>query len=195
MHAHRTARETMGVSPPSLCRNRALLGPVCNDQWGCLRRNRRRVQGLALIHGARFHVLIRSWDRPRLNASHSARFAPVFVLTVPSPRHGQVSFIVHLDKHLNAIVAEHGLKTYAILFAIVFAETARRLPVGDDFVTTASSVPFRRPLTCCFPNSRVWWSRPSFRATRSSLRLGPSAQWVRTPPPPPRAAVNTGMSC
>lgn len=44
----------------------------------------------------------------------------------------QVSFILHLDKHLNAIVAEHGARTYAILFAIVFAETVRppRLSLG-----------------------------------------------------------------
>ena len=31
--------------------------------------------------------------------------------------------MLHLDKHLSAIIAEHGKATYAILFAIVFAET------------------------------------------------------------------------
>ena len=36
-----------------------------------------------------------------------------------------VSFVLHLDKHLSSICAQYGTRTYAILFAIVFAETAR----------------------------------------------------------------------
>ena len=36
---------------------------------------------------------------------------------------GLTDFMLHLDKHLSAIIAEHGKATYAILFAIVFAET------------------------------------------------------------------------
>ena len=36
---------------------------------------------------------------------------------------GLTDFVLHLDKHLSAIIAEHGKATYAILFAIVFAET------------------------------------------------------------------------
>ena len=36
---------------------------------------------------------------------------------------GLTGFVLHLDKHLSAIIAEHGRATYAILFAIVFAET------------------------------------------------------------------------
>eukprot|EP00884_Botryococcus_braunii_P007553 jgi/Botrbrau1/1679/Bobra.116_2s0023.1 len=36
---------------------------------------------------------------------------------------GLLSFILHLDKHLVEIIAEHGKTTYAILFAIVFCET------------------------------------------------------------------------
>ena len=36
---------------------------------------------------------------------------------------GLTNFVLHLDKHLSAIIAEHGAATYAILFAIVFAET------------------------------------------------------------------------
>ena len=36
---------------------------------------------------------------------------------------GLTDFVLHLDKHLSAITAEHGKATYAILFAIVFAET------------------------------------------------------------------------
>ena len=34
-----------------------------------------------------------------------------------------LSFVLHLDKHLGAIIARHGAATYAILFGIVFAET------------------------------------------------------------------------
>eukprot|EP00746_Dinoflagellata_sp_MGD_P036307 gnl/MRDRNA2_/MRDRNA2_18708_c0_seq1.p1 gnl/MRDRNA2_/MRDRNA2_18708_c0~~gnl/MRDRNA2_/MRDRNA2_18708_c0_seq1.p1 ORF type:complete len:362 (-),score=46.53 gnl/MRDRNA2_/MRDRNA2_18708_c0_seq1:114-1199(-) len=34
-----------------------------------------------------------------------------------------LSFILHLDKHLAGIIAQHGSWTYALLFAIVFAET------------------------------------------------------------------------
>lgn len=34
-----------------------------------------------------------------------------------------MSFILHLDKHLASMIAAHGNTTYAILFAIVFAET------------------------------------------------------------------------
>ena len=36
---------------------------------------------------------------------------------------GLTDFVLHLDKHLSAIIAEHGKATYAILFAIGFAET------------------------------------------------------------------------
>lgn len=34
-----------------------------------------------------------------------------------------VSFLLHLDKHLSAMIAAHGTTTYAILWAIVFLET------------------------------------------------------------------------
>ncbi len=44
------------------------------------------------------------------------------LLPVPAAA-GLVSFALHLDKHLGALIAEHGTSTYAILFAIVFAET------------------------------------------------------------------------
>lgn len=36
---------------------------------------------------------------------------------------GLVDFIVHIDKHLGAIIAQYGTLTYLILFAIIFAET------------------------------------------------------------------------
>ncbi|CAK0786874.1 hypothetical protein CVIRNUC_010088 [Coccomyxa viridis] len=41
----------------------------------------------------------------------------------PAAARGLTDFLLHLDKHLSAIIAEHGKATYAILFAIVFAET------------------------------------------------------------------------
>jgi len=34
-----------------------------------------------------------------------------------------LSYILHLDKHMNALVVKYGMWTYAVLFAIVFAET------------------------------------------------------------------------
>lgn len=34
-----------------------------------------------------------------------------------------IDFILHLDEHLNAIIAQYGTWTYAILFLIVFMET------------------------------------------------------------------------
>lgn len=36
---------------------------------------------------------------------------------------GLASFILHLDKHMAAMIAAHGQAVYAILFAIVFCET------------------------------------------------------------------------
>src|SRR5688572_9112757 len=34
-----------------------------------------------------------------------------------------VDFILHIDRHLAEIIADYGIWTYAILFAIIFAET------------------------------------------------------------------------
>ena len=34
-----------------------------------------------------------------------------------------LSWVLHLDKHLTSLVAQYGVRTYALLFAIVFAET------------------------------------------------------------------------
>lgn len=36
---------------------------------------------------------------------------------------GLISFILHLDSHLSALIAKHGAATYAILWGIVFCET------------------------------------------------------------------------
>jgi membrane-associated protein len=37
--------------------------------------------------------------------------------------HGLLDIILHLDRHLVELLAQHGAWLYAILFAIVFAET------------------------------------------------------------------------
>ena len=34
-----------------------------------------------------------------------------------------IDFILHIDEHLNTIISQYGLWTYAILFAIIFVET------------------------------------------------------------------------
>ena len=34
-----------------------------------------------------------------------------------------IDFILHIDEHLNSIIAQYGTWTYAILFAIIFVET------------------------------------------------------------------------
>ena len=34
-----------------------------------------------------------------------------------------IDFILHIDEHLNSIISQYGLWTYAILFAIIFVET------------------------------------------------------------------------
>ncbi len=36
---------------------------------------------------------------------------------------GLIDFILHIDKHLAEIIAQYGTWTYALLFAIIFAET------------------------------------------------------------------------
>jgi len=54
-----------------------------------------------------------------------------------------VDFFLHLDKHLDEIVRNYGTWTYAILFAIVFAETGLVvtpfLP-GDSLLFTAGAI-------------------------------------------------------
>lgn len=55
---------------------------------------------------------------------------------------GLAEFILHFDKHLSAIIAEHGKATYAILFAIVFAETGFVLTpfLPGKFLSLAESI-------------------------------------------------------
>jgi len=37
--------------------------------------------------------------------------------------HSLIDFVLHIDTHLTAIIAQYGVETYAILFLIVFVET------------------------------------------------------------------------
>ncbi len=53
-----------------------------------------------------------------------------------------IDFILHIDQHLAVIIADYGLWTYAVLFAIVFAETGfvvtPFLP-GDSLIFAAAT--------------------------------------------------------
>lgn len=58
---------------------------------------------------------------------------------VPS---GLLSFVLHLDKHMSAMITEHGNAVYGILFAIVFAETGLVLTPflpGDSLLFAAGA--------------------------------------------------------
>jgi len=53
-----------------------------------------------------------------------------------------ISFILHLDKHLSAMIQQHGTTTYAILWTIVFCETGLVLTPflpGDSLLFAAGA--------------------------------------------------------
>jgi membrane-associated protein len=53
-----------------------------------------------------------------------------------------LSFILHLDKHLSAMIQQHGTATYAILWTIVFCETGLVLTPflpGDSLLFAAGA--------------------------------------------------------
>ena len=57
--------------------------------------------------------------------------------------HTLIDFILHLDKHLAAMVTEYGTLTYAILFLIVFVETGfiiMPLLPGDSLLFAAGAL-------------------------------------------------------
>lgn len=56
-------------------------------------------------------------------AQAAATAAPAEPSSLVSLIKSSVSFVLHLDVHLGDIVSKYGMATYAILFAIVFAET------------------------------------------------------------------------
>ena len=64
-----------------------------------------------------------------------------------------IDVFLHLDKHLNAVIQDYGVWTYAILFLIVFCETGLVVtPVlpGDSLLFAAGA------LTASGPLSPVW---------------------------------------
>lgn len=53
-----------------------------------------------------------------------------------------ISFILHLDKHMSAMIQQHGTATYAILWTIVFCETGLVLTPflpGDSLLFAAGA--------------------------------------------------------
>lgn len=77
---------------------------------------------------------------------------------------GTIDFILHIDRHLDAITTEYGTLTYVILFLIIFAETGLVvtpfLP-GDSFFLQLVQLPqedtrciFTFLYTCDSRNSR-----------------------------------------
>lgn len=53
-----------------------------------------------------------------------------------------ISFILHLDKHMSAMIQQHGTLTYAILWTIVFCETGLVLTPflpGDSLLFAAGA--------------------------------------------------------
>ena len=65
-------------------------------------------------------VVALSFRYPTLN---STSLLPPTPPTPPFLYSAALSFVLHLDKHLATIVAEHGRATYASLFGVVFCET------------------------------------------------------------------------
>ncbi len=60
-----------------------------------------------------------------------------------------VDFVIHIDRHLDAIILEHGAWTYVILFLIIFAETGFVLTPflpGDSLLFAAGAIAGRGTL-------------------------------------------------
>ena len=76
-----------------------------------------------------------------------------------------IDFVLHIDTHLNGIIAAYGTWTYLILFLIIFCETglvvtpfsARRFAAfrGGAFAARGSLDPFAWSY-CCLPVRRFW---------------------------------------
>ena len=57
--------------------------------------------------------------------------------------HGAINFILHIDRHLSELSAQHGAWIYAILFAIIFCETGLVITPflpGDSLLFAAGSI-------------------------------------------------------
>lgn len=58
------------------------------------------------------------------------------------PHAAAISFILHLDKHMSAMIQQHGTTTYWILWTIVFCETGLVLTPflpGDSLLFAAGA--------------------------------------------------------
>ena len=84
-----------------------------------------------------------------------------------------VSFILHLDKHLSSIVAQHGARTYALLFAIVFAETVRAASAAPALALSVARCPLR--LRCPLRVAPVRNSSPSGAHVVHASTVAPGA--------------------
>jgi len=61
-----------------------------------------------------------------------------------------IDLFLHLDKHLNAVIQDYGVWTYAILFLIIFCETGLVVtPVlpGDSLLFAAGALSASGPLS------------------------------------------------
>lgn len=68
-------------------------------------------------------ALVLAVSTPLSHALASATAATTTAASSSSALSGIISFVLHFDKHLASVATEYGGLTYAILFAIVFAET------------------------------------------------------------------------
>jgi hypothetical protein len=144
-----------------------------------------RAAASTRAHAAQPHPQLSTEDAPRaaaaapkpvlLRAAACVAIAAAFVACTPgaasaaalaTPDAGLlpylISFVMHLDKHLSSIVTQYGTRTYALLFAIVFAETVRALHCGH-----ARSLS-RSPCAAADPMRR----RTLTRARRAAQRRG-----------------------
>ena len=61
-----------------------------------------------------------------------------------------VEFILHLDRHIDAVVVQYGTWAYALLFAVIFAETGLVLTPflpGDSLLFTVGALAARGSLS------------------------------------------------
>lgn len=85
-------------------------------------------------------------DQARPLTALPINFKPLLALAFLLPP-GLLSFILHLEHHLASLISTQGSMVYAILFAIVFAETGLVLTPflpGDSLLFAAGAFAGRR---------------------------------------------------